>query len=103
MNTDHKVSKRMAERLFGHRRAKGIKPIEFEGASFAVPANAQAMNITHALCGIHDARGPMLVRWKREHISEQAALYDAITLYGRAITRLKFVPVVYPKHKDGEV
>lgn len=78
-------------------RRKLRDEIEFQGVTFPVSANTAELRITHAVCGIHSIRGPMVIRWMKEHDRpderRKEILADTFKLYGSAISGIKFIDV----------
>lgn len=78
-------------------RKKLRTEIEYQGATFPVSANTKELRITHAVCGMHSIRGPMVLRWMKEHDNpderRKEILADTYKLYGSAISGIKFIDV----------
>lgn len=78
-------------------RPKLLSEVEYLGRKFPVSPNAEDLDITHAVCGTHSIRGPMVVRWmKRTADPEQRRreiLAETFKLYGSAVSGIKFVSV----------
>lgn len=71
--------------------------IEFGGVTFPVSENSADLGITHAVCGVHSIRGPMVIRWMKEHPKpderRKEILAETFKLYGSAVTGIKFISV----------
>lgn len=60
---------------------------------YSVPEKAGELGITHAVCGVHAHRGPMLLKWQRSHQTRADILQKLATLYGGAVTGIQFIEV----------
>lgn len=71
--------------------------IEFGGRAFPVSDNSADLGITHAVCGVHSIRGPMVIRWMKAHPRPEERRKEILTetfkLYGSAVTGIKFIDV----------
>jgi hypothetical protein len=71
--------------------------IEFGGQTFPVSSNSAELGITHAVCGVHSIRGPMVIRWMKYHPRpddrRKEILAETFKLYGSAVTGIKFVDI----------
>jgi hypothetical protein len=82
-----------------NKKKTGNKPseIDYHGKTFPVPHNAAELKITHAVMGEHSLRGPLCVRWMREHPDpdrrRKEILDEIFNLYGSAVTGIKFIEI----------
>lgn len=69
------------------------KVIEFAGREFPVPTSAEALGLTHAICGLHEIRGPMVLKWTKENQIDVDFRLKILGLYGRAVSNLTLVAI----------
>lgn len=74
-----------------------LSEVEFAGRTFAVSPKSSELGITHAVCGVHAIRGPMVIRWMKEHPNpdqrRQEILAETVKLYGSAVSGIRFVSI----------